>query len=85
MSQVFTAERVEKQQSDFLLICTLMLLLGVGMVMLFSSSYFRANAKYANPLYFVLNQSIYAGIGLVFALISIRAQTFQCLHYSMHA
>ena len=72
MSQVFTAERVEKRQSDFLLICTLMLLLGVGMVMLFSSSYFRANVKYSNPLYFILNQCIYAGVGLVLAFITSR-------------
>jgi len=72
MSQVFAAERVEKRQSDFLLICAFMLLMGIGMVMLFSSSYFRANAKYANPLYFVFNQSVYAGIGLIAAFVASR-------------
>lgn len=72
MGQMFAAEKVEKRQGDFLLICTLMLLLGVGMAMLFSSSYFRANVRFDNPLYFILNQSVYAGIGLAVAFVASR-------------
>ena len=70
MSQVFAAERVEKQHSDFLMICSLMLLLGVGLVMLFSSSYFRSAVILGNPLRLFTDQCIYAAIGVVLAVVA---------------
>ncbi len=72
MSQVFAAERVEKQHSDFLMICGFMLLLGVGLVLLFSSSYFRSAVILGNPLKIFTDQCIFAIVGLVLAFVTSR-------------
>lgn len=72
MSQVFTAERVEKQHSDFLLITSLLLLLGVGLAMLFSASYFRSAVIRDNPMAIFNTQCMWAGIGIGLAVIASR-------------
>jgi cell division protein FtsW len=72
MSQVFAAERVERQKSDFLMICSLMLLVGVGLAMLFSASYFRSSLILGNPWRIFTDQCVYAAVGLVLAVITSR-------------
>jgi cell division protein FtsW len=72
MSQVFAAEKVERQHSDFLLVASLLLLLGVGLTVLFSASYFRSAIIRGNPLSLFTTQCIWAGLGMVLAVVASR-------------
>ena len=66
----FSAQKVprEQRQPDMLLLLILILLLGVGLAMLFSASYYRADLLFSDPLRFVQNQLIYAGLGIALAI-----------------
>jgi cell division protein FtsW len=72
MSQVFAAERVEKQKSDFLMICCFMLLVGVGLAMLFSASYFRSSVIKDSPWRIFTDQCLLAAVSLVLAVVASR-------------
>jgi cell division protein FtsW len=72
MSQVFAAERVERQHSDFLLVTSLLLLVGVGLAMLFTASYFRSAVIRGNPLSIFTTQCLWAGLGVVLAVVASR-------------
>jgi cell division protein FtsW len=54
---------------DYGFLTTLILLVGFGLVMVFSSSLYLTNS---DPLYFLKNQAIRIGIGLVFFLVGFK-------------
>ncbi len=64
------AERLprERKTPDFILVSCFVLLLGLGLSMLFSASYYRADFLFNNPFYFIKSQLLYAGVGLAAAL-----------------
>jgi len=72
MTQGFAAERIqtERRGPDLLLIAAILLLLGVGVSMLFTSSYVKASRYYGDPLYFLQRQLIPLALGLGGALIA---------------
>ena len=56
-------ERVEKERGDMLLVMLLVVILGAGVALLFSSSYPFAGRAYNDPLYLVKRQLIWAALG----------------------
>lgn len=52
-------------QVDYLLLCIIFTLLVIGLVMVYSSSNIWADYKYADPLFFIKRQLIFAGLGVV--------------------
>ena len=69
---MFTAERVEKKQFDLVFLTVLLMLVGIGTTMLFSSSYFRAENLFADPLHFLRRQSAWVALGAIAALAAAR-------------
>lgn len=65
---MFAAERVKKQQIDLVFLTALLVLLGTGIAMLFSSSHFRAEILFADPLHFLRRQSLWVVLGAPVAL-----------------
>lgn len=56
--------QLKKRAPDFLLFITVMMLLAVGIVMVFSSSEYSSYITYGKVYYFLLRQSISAALGL---------------------
>jgi cell division protein FtsW len=56
-------ERVEKERSDMLLVMLIVVILGIGLALLFSSSYSFSSRAYNDPFYLVRKQLIWAAIG----------------------
>ena len=54
---------------DYELVITLMALLGIGIVMLASASFWVAEKEYQNPYYYLQRQFIFLGLGLLFSFI----------------
>ena len=54
---------------DYELVITLMALLGIGIVMLASASFWVAEKEYQNPYYYLQRQVIFLGLGLLFSFI----------------
>lgn len=55
----------EGRQPDYVLVGVVLLLLGIGLVMVFSSSTVMAAESYDDPFYFLKRQAIFAALGLV--------------------
>ncbi|HUX12891.1 MAG TPA: putative lipid II flippase FtsW [Spirochaetia bacterium] len=72
MSELFSVERIEKGSSDFALGGVLLLLLGVGLSMLFSSSYYWAQSLVQDPYFFFKRQIIWVLVGLLFGILAAR-------------
>ena len=62
-------ERVEKQRGDMFLVTLLVVILGVGIVLLFSSSSSFSGRAYKDPLFLVKRQLIWAALGGVAAFV----------------
>ncbi|HYW84928.1 MAG TPA: putative lipid II flippase FtsW [Spirochaetia bacterium] len=62
-------ERVEKERSDMLFVMLVVAVLGVGVALLFSSSYPFASRAYNDPLYLVKRQLLWAGLGAAAAFV----------------
>ncbi|MGA2976073.1 MAG: putative lipid II flippase FtsW [Spirochaetia bacterium] len=62
-------ERIEKQRGDMFLIMLLVVTLGVGLSLLFSSSYSFSSRTYHDPLYLMKRQLLWAGLGGVAAFV----------------
>ncbi len=62
-------ERVEKQRGDMFLVMLLIVILGVGMALLFSSSYSFSGRAYNDPLFLLKRQLLWAALGGVAAFI----------------
>ena len=56
-------ERVEKERGDMLLVMLIVVILGAGVALLFSSSYPFAGRAFNDPLYLVKRQLIWAALG----------------------
>lgn len=65
-------ERVDRRPIDSFLLANLVLLVGVGLSVLFSASYFRADRLFGEPLYFFHRQLVWTVLGLVGALAATR-------------
>lgn len=66
---VFPQKPVDASGYDISLIASIAVLLGLGLVTLFSSSTGHASRIFGDPLYFVKRQSISIGIGLIFLFV----------------
>ena len=56
-------ERIEKQRGDMFLVMLLVVILGVGITLLFSSSWSFSTRAYNDPLFLVKRQLLWAGLG----------------------
>ncbi len=72
MAGIFSAERIERNPGDLVLLASLFVLLGTGLAMLFSASFYWAQRLYQDPIYFVRRQVIWVGIGAVAGFIAAR-------------
>ena len=61
---LFNREVSIKDKPDYILLTTILLLLFIGIVMVYSSSYIWAEYKFADSLYFVKRQLLFAGVGV---------------------
>lgn len=64
--------RLKKGPPDFVLFITTLALIGVGLIMVFSSSAVTANVQFYDPYYFFKRQLIWALIGLVAMIVIMR-------------
>ncbi|HRY12177.1 MAG TPA: putative lipid II flippase FtsW [Syntrophomonadaceae bacterium] len=64
--------RLKKGPPDFILFISALTLLGIGLVMVFSSSAVTANVNYGDPYYFFKKQLLWAVIGLVAMAITMK-------------
>ena len=62
-------ERIEKQRGDMFLVTLLIVILGVGMAFLFSSSSSFSGRAYKDPLFLLKRQLIWAALGGVAAFV----------------
>src|SRR6056297_477482 len=62
----------QTKQPDYILLATIFLLLTIGIIMVFSSSYIMAYKWYGNSFYFFTRQAIYTVIALVVFFITLR-------------
>ncbi len=75
-SQAFVVEQVSsrKPSVDPVLLAVLVLLVGTGIAVMFSSSYFRAELLFADPFHFLRRQSLWvllgAGAAVVFSRVA---------------
>ncbi len=77
MSQVFVVEQVtsRKRPVDPVMLAVLVLLVGAGVSILFSSSYFRAERLFADPYYFLRRQTLWIVLGALVAFAASRVST----------
>ncbi len=86
MSHSFSAERVEVDRGyDRVLLTTVMLLLGVGLTVLFSSSFFRSELLFADPFRFLTGQLLWVVVGCVVGTIASAASLERAQKYIPHA
>jgi len=62
----------QTKQPDYILLATIFLLLTIGIIMVFSSSYIMAYKWYGNSFYFFTRQAIYTLIAIVVFFITLR-------------
>ncbi|GGA83922.1 stage V sporulation protein E [Ornithinibacillus halotolerans] len=62
---MFNKQASLKDKPDYFLFTIIIMLLLIGIVMVYSSSYIWAEYKYADSLYFVKRQLLFAGVGVV--------------------
>lgn len=60
----------EDRRIDLILLASVVLLLGLGLAMLFSASYYRADYLFDDPFHFIRSQSVYALAGILCALVA---------------
>lgn len=75
-------EKVERVPGDFTLILIIVLLVGVGLSVLFSSSYFHAEKLTGNPYYFFRRQVLRVIIGIVLGFIASRTPSTTLQRYT---
>ncbi len=77
MNQVFVVEQVNarKRPVDPVLLAVLVLLVGAGISILFTSSYFRAERLFADPFHFLRRQSVWIGLGIAASFLVSRITT----------
>lgn len=68
----FSAQKINKPALDAVFLILIILLSGVGMTALFSSSYTFADRVFGDPFYFVKKQLVWLVLGTVAALVAAR-------------
>jgi cell division protein FtsW len=68
----FSAERLEKQNGDFLFFGILILLVGFGLAVMFSASHYYGTIKFEDPFYFLKRQVILVAFGAGIAFLVTR-------------
>jgi cell division protein FtsW len=63
-------ERIEKQPGDMMLVMLLVVMLGTGLALLFSSSYSFSARAFHDPLFLLRRQLIWAGVGAAAAFLA---------------
>lgn len=58
-----------KRGIDFILLMTTLSLVGIGIVMVYSTSAIIAGDRYGDPYYFLKRQALYAGFGLILMIL----------------
>ncbi len=58
-----------KRRIDFILMAVTLALVGIGIVMVYSTSAILAGDHFQDPYYFLKRQALYAGIGFVFMIL----------------
>lgn len=64
--------RLKKGPPDFILFITTLLLVGIGLIMVFSSSAVTANIKYGDAYIFFKKQLLWAAIGLIAMIVVMK-------------
>ncbi|HUX50574.1 MAG TPA: putative lipid II flippase FtsW [Spirochaetia bacterium] len=72
VAEIFTVEKIGRNSADYPLAGVLFILLGVGLSMLFSASYYWAQTLVQNPFYFFKRQIIWVLAGLALSFIASR-------------
>ncbi|MBU3181781.1 stage V sporulation protein E [Clostridium psychrophilum] len=64
--------KIKMGQIDFILFATIMILVCIGIIMVYSASSYVASFKYNNPQFFLKKQLLWACIGLVLMVTAIK-------------
>ena len=72
MADRFVLERIVSSRGDKSLLMVLFLLVGVGLAVLFSSSYFWAEQLYGDAFRLVRRQAVYVVLGVALAIVASR-------------
>jgi len=64
--------KVKMGQIDFVLFATIMLLVAIGVVMVYSASSYYSAFKFNDPEYFLKKQALWAFIGFIFMVIAVK-------------
>ncbi|MDD4075979.1 MAG: putative lipid II flippase FtsW [Eubacteriales bacterium] len=67
-----TVEKNRSSQMDFALFAAILLLCAFGLVMVFSSSYYYAQSKFSDGLYYLRSQSTFLAAGVIALLVISR-------------
>ena len=69
MEYGFSAEKINKDSSDFVFLSLVILLSGLGIASLFSASYYYGMVRFNNSSYFLTRQLVFMGTGFLLMLI----------------
>jgi cell division protein FtsW len=72
MGNGFTAEKLRRDSGDVIFLGLVLLLLGVGTAVLFSSSYYYGELKFDDPVHFIRRQSFLVALGLGLSFLASR-------------
>ena len=61
-----------RKRSDFILLFTALALVGIGIVMVYSTSAIIAGDRFGDPYYFLKRQALFAAIGFVLMIVMMR-------------
>lgn len=75
--------RLKKGPPDFVLFITTLTLLGIGLVMVFSSSAVTANVNYGDAYYFFKKQLIWAAFGVAAMLVVMKLNFFRLKDFAI--
>lgn len=64
METSFSAEKLTKERGDYILLGLLVLLVGLGLAALFSSSFYWGETRFGDPLYFLKRQLVLVVLGV---------------------
>src|SRR5690625_1296581 len=74
--------QTEKQKVDMFLLLTIVILLMIGIVMVYSSSHIWADYKYNDTFFFVKRQILFASVGIVAMVLIMRIPYWHWKRYA---
>ena len=72
METNFSAEKLTKERGDYIFLAVLVLLVGLGLAALFSSSFYYGETRFGDPLYFLKRQLILIVLGIALGFFASR-------------